>query len=291
LEVDLRAEVREAKPSDKEPLMQFISQTWGGHDYIPDIWDEWIKDKNGRVFVVVVDGKQVGMNHIRFLPEKVGWLEGARIRPEFRGRGLASLLGRNSMKFGSLHGTHVFRLTTSSRNTAARRQIGKMGFSEMARFSVHGVVKGRFRSNPSVHVVRARELRATWEFIRSTTEFMLAKGLYWDAFVARTLNTENLAELIKGERVFSSSDSGGLRATAIFGRVSEGSEIWNQLGLLCGESKQCKKLVRHLFRSDVRTEADENFIFLPKGSDLSKVMKEMGMKRYFQMTVFEGRNL
>jgi RimJ/RimL family protein N-acetyltransferase len=290
LKDELRMEVREAEPSDKEPLMHFVSKTWGGHDYIPVIWDKWLKDKSGRVFVLVVNGKQVGMNHIRFLPEKVGWLEGARISPEFRGEGLASLLGRKSMKFGSLHGMHIFRLTTSSTNKAARRQIGKMGFSEIARFNVHRVRSGRFRSNASVRTTKLAELHSTWQFIRSTREFALANGLYWDAFVARTLNMENLRELIEHQRVFYSSDSSGLHAAAIFGRVAEGSEIWNQLGFLCGESKPCGKLVHHIFRSAIRAQADENLIFVPMGAGLTKVMKKMGMKRYYQMAVFERRN-
>jgi RimJ/RimL family protein N-acetyltransferase len=290
LKRELKVEVREAEPSDKEPLMEFVSKTWGGHDYIPVIWDKWLNDKSGRVFVLVVNGKQVGMNHIRFLPEKVGWLEGARISPEYRGKGLASLLGRNSMNFGSLHGTHVFRLTTSSRNKAARKQIGKMGFREIARFSVHRVGNVRFRSNASVRTAKPAELRATWEFIRSSREFALANGLYWDAFVARTLNLANLTELIKRERVFHSGGSRGLRAVAIFGRVAEGSEIWNQMGFMCGVSKECKKLVRHLFRSAMRARVDENFIWAPMGSDLAKVIKEMGMKKSFQMAVFEGQN-
>ena len=150
----MEVKVREARASDKQPLMKFVSRIWGGHDYIPKIWDEWIRDKSGKIFVVVADGMQVGMNRVRLLPEGVGWLEGARIHPEFRGKGLASLLGKNSMKFGSARGTHIFRLTSGSRNRAAHKQIAKMGFAEIARFNVHEVKNSRFRRNASVHTVK-----------------------------------------------------------------------------------------------------------------------------------------
>ena len=286
----MKVKVREARAADKAPLMEFVSKTWGGHDYIPDIWDEWIRDKSGKIFVVVADGRQVGMNRVRLLPEGVGWLEGARIHPQFRGKGLASLLGASSMKFGSARGTHVFRLTSGSRNKAAHRQIAKMGFGEIARFNVHRVKRTGLKPNPSVQGAKLGELNPTWRFIRSSSEFKVGKGLYWDSFVARTLNKENLAELIKDRRVFHSIDNGGSKAVAIFGRVTEGSEVWNQMGFLSGASAYCRKLVSHLFTGAIAKQADENFIFLPRGSNLPKIMNQLGIKKSFQMVVFEGRS-
>src|SRR5256712_13207617 len=88
------------------------------------------------MFVFQVDGKQVGMNRVRLLKDGTGWLEGVRIHPDFRGKGLASLLGEKSMEYASKLGVSTFRLTSSSRNRAAHRQVAKMGFSEVARFEV-----------------------------------------------------------------------------------------------------------------------------------------------------------
>src|SRR5271157_1929223 len=87
----LQTRIREARPSDKEPLIDFIKDVWGGHDYIPKVWDAWIGDRKARMFVVEVDGRPVGMNRMRFLPDGVAWLEGARIHPDFRRKGLATM--------------------------------------------------------------------------------------------------------------------------------------------------------------------------------------------------------
>ena len=35
----MEAKVRPARAEDKEPLMSFIRQVWGGHDYLPYVWD------------------------------------------------------------------------------------------------------------------------------------------------------------------------------------------------------------------------------------------------------------
>ncbi len=282
--------VRHAKASDKQPLMEFVSKTWGGHDYLPGIWDEWIRDKSGKMFVVLADGRQVGMNRMRFLPEGVGWLEGARIHPKFRGKGLASLLGKSSMNFGAARGTHIFRLTSGTRNAAAQKQIARMGFGEISRFNIYNLKKTAFRQDSSVRRTGIRRLNAIWRFIKSTPEYELGARLYWESFVARNLNKENLARLIEDGRLFETRDKSGLGAVAIFGRVDEGSEVWNQMGFLCGDYELCGRMVRHLFRSAAAKLVDENYLFLPKGSALATVMKRMGIRRDFQMIVFEGRS-
>ncbi len=269
--------------------MKFVSKTWGGHDYIPDVWDDWMKDKSGKIFVAVADGKQVGMNRIRFLPEGIGWLEGARIHPGFRGKGLASLLGKSSMEFGVARGMHTFRLTSSTRNKPARKQVAKMGFREKVRFDVYEVKRAAFRGKTPARRVRSSKLDATWKFVRSAPEFRSAMGIYWDAFVARTLNKETLATLIGDGRVFVYGDTRGSQAAAILGQVAEGSEAWTQLGFLCGEAKQCKRLIRHIFRSGAMKQVGEDLIFIPRKSQLSKVVKEMSKAHHFQMVVYERK--
>jgi len=281
--------VREAKLSDKKPLMDFITKTWGGHDYIPSVWDQWLRDKGGKIFVVEVDGKQVGMNRVRLLRDGTGWLEGVRIHPDFRGKGLASLLGEKSMQYASKLGVSTFRLTSSSRNRAAHRQVAKMGFSEVARFDVFRArSKSRLLRGGGVDRLTPSDLSKALRVIRGSVEYRVGIGVYWDAFVTRALDRRALSELVAKGYVFSARDENGDTAIGVCGPVREGEEVWLQMSFLCGEPALCKKIVSHLFRRS-KPERDENFVFLPKGSRLSKSLKEIGLKKYFQMVVFEGR--
>ncbi len=269
--------------------MKFVSKTRGGHDYIPGIWDDWIRDKKGKIFVAVAGGRQVGMNRIRFLPERIGWLEGARIHPGFRGKGLASLLGKSSMEFGVARGMHTFRLTSGTKNKSARKQVAKMGFREKVRFEVYEVTRATLRGKTPAWKVRSSDLDATWKFFRSAPEFKSGMGVYWDAFVARTLNKENLTTLIGDGRVFVSRNDHGSQAAAILGEVAEGTEAWTQLGFLCGETKQCKKLIRYIFRTGDIKQVGENLVFIPQKSQLSRVVKQMSSGHHFQMVVYERK--
>ena len=281
--------VREARASDRRPLMEFVARTWGGHDYIPSVWDEWLHDKTGTIFVVEVDGKQVGMNRVRFLRDGTGWLEGARIRPDFRGKGLASLLGKKSMEYASKFGITRFRLTSGSRNKAAHSQVSKMGFKEVGRFSVFKAGgRSKLKTQEGVRRVSSKEAERTMNLISKSEEFRLARGVYWDSFVVPSLDRDALADLIKKGYVFSTKDSKGNSAIAICGPVKEGNEVWQQMSFLCGKPALCRRLVSHLLQ-DSGPKKDEKYVFLPKGSRLSKTVREIGMKKEFQMVLFEGR--
>ena len=281
--------VREARAADKEPLMTFVEKIWGGQDYIPSVWDDWLRDRRGKIFVVEVDGKLAGMNHVRFIRNGTGWLEGVRIRPRFRGRGLASLLGRRAMEYASEFGINRFRLTSSTRNKAAYRQVMKMGFSEVTRFEVLSPgPKSKLRPQVGVTRLSTAEAGRTLNLIRGSEEYKDSKGVYWDAFVAQPLNRSALSELLKKRYVYSASDRMGRRAIAICGEVKEGRERWQQISFTCGELGSCQKLVSHLLRGRGR-RVDERFLFLPKGSKLLRSMKEIRLRKRWEMILFEKR--
>jgi GNAT superfamily N-acetyltransferase len=285
----LKIIVREAKAADKEPLMTFVEKIWGGQDYVPGVWDDWLRDARGKIFVVEVEGRLVGMNHLRFLGDGTGWLEGARIRPSFRGRGLASLLGSRSMEYASEFGITRFRLTSSSRNKAAYRHVIKMGFSEVTRFEVLGPEpKSRLRPQVGVTRLSTADAGKTLKLIRGSDEYKASKGVYWDAFVAHPLDRRALSELLTKRCVYSASDRMGKRAIAICGEVKEGKEKWQQISFICGELGPSQRLVSHLLRGGGR-RVDERFLFLPKGSRLLRSMREIGLRKRWEMILFEKR--
>ena len=82
--------IREAQPEDRPFIEEISHLTWGGEDYLARVFDEWVKD--GNFYVLEVDGKVIGTAKLTLLPGKVGWLEGLRVHPDYRGRGYGRLL-------------------------------------------------------------------------------------------------------------------------------------------------------------------------------------------------------
>ena len=85
-------EVRPARPEDREAVLAFCQQTWEWGDYLEYVWDEWLNNPQGKLFVATIDGQPVGVANIRMLNKTEAWFEGMRIDPTFRQQGIASAL-------------------------------------------------------------------------------------------------------------------------------------------------------------------------------------------------------
>jgi GNAT superfamily N-acetyltransferase len=86
-------EVRPAREEDKAAVLAFCEQTWEHQeDYIYRVWDKWLADERGRIFVAVVDGLPVAMQRVVLMSDDEAWWEGLRVDPNYRGRGLVSVL-------------------------------------------------------------------------------------------------------------------------------------------------------------------------------------------------------
>ena len=275
--------MRPARPSDKEPLMSFIRYVWGGHDYIPQVWDEWLSDPRGRMFVVEADGKVVGMNRLRFLEDGSAWFEGARVHPDYRGRGLASMLGENSMRVATDKGITVFRLTSGSTNKTAHRQIARIRFKETARFSVYEPGKGmRLSPRPGAERVGLKETQGALRLVRATKEFALGGGVHWHDFTAAALTPGVVSMLVAEGAIWRSGD-----AVAVVREGGGGEGRWEEISFLGGPVDDASRLVEALVGRDKR--AKERWVFVPQRSPLIGMLRRKGFTRNFAMILFERR--
>jgi GNAT superfamily N-acetyltransferase len=279
----LSIEVREARPSDREPLMSFIKNVWGGHDYIPRVWDQWLKEKDSKMFVVLVDGRPVGMSRVCFLEDGSAWFEGARVHPEFRGRGLATALGERMMRVSREKGVKVFRLTSSSRNKRAHRQIRRMGFEETSRLSVYAPVEGMAPGHTG-GVRRAGEdqIAEVMSVIRSSREFAIGSGVLWDEFTAEALDQKIVANALAIGHVYRTQN-----ALAVAKTVKAGNEVWKQVCFLTGKGEEAVRIVRHFFLQGEK--ADWCIAYVPQGSRLIGALRRAGLKRDISLTLFQRK--
>jgi len=279
----LDVKVRPARAADKAPLMSFIKDVWEGHDYIPLVWDRWLHDRRGRMFVVEADGIPVGMNRVRFLEDGSAWFEGARVHPALRGRGLASMLGENSMRYAEARGVKVFRLTSGSHNRAAHRQISRISFSEAARFSVYEPPKGK-KPEPTGSAIRMAppELLTVMGLLRSAKEFQLGGGVFWHDFTAVSLTKKVVSALLAEGATWRAGD-----AVAVTRTGSEGEGDWEEICYLGGPVHDSMRLVRALVGRD--RDASERYVFVPQGSPIISALREEGYTRNFSMVLFERK--
>jgi len=130
----LQIHVREACDADREAVFEFCRHTWSWGDYIPHVWDKWLREENGKVFVATVDGVPVGIQHITIDKPNEAWLSGSRTAPNYRRMGVATAITMKCLEYAKSMGVKVARLVTESDNKAAIAAVQKMGFKPVAEF-------------------------------------------------------------------------------------------------------------------------------------------------------------
>jgi ribosomal protein S18 acetylase RimI-like enzyme len=272
----VKIRVRQARKDDKDDVMSFVSKTWGGSDYIPKVWDKWIKDRNGRIHVIELEGKIVGMNRISFLPDGYCWLQGARIHPEYRGKGLATILGLYVIKWAEGLGFKKFRLSCSVRNYPAIAQVSKMGFKEMKRISVYSF-KGRPGSR-CVELKKEINVKELIPRIERSREFKLSGGVFWCDYVAVSINRDTVEDFIREGKALSYGS-----ALCLLKDSTEEFENTVQVCFITGEDED----LEHLCDNVLSMNEENKIFYVPRGSRVISTLKKKGLTREGCFILFE----
>jgi len=126
-----RLEVRNATEADKREILSLCRRSVR-RDYVPMFLDEFIKDRG--LFVAFDQERAVGMiNYTRCLGGD-GWLGQARTDPDFRRRGVSTVIIRACLRHAAAQGAKHVRLWSLRTNRPAQITVRSNGFREVAVF-------------------------------------------------------------------------------------------------------------------------------------------------------------
>ncbi len=200
-------EIRHARPEDREAVLAFCVQTWEWGDYIEHVWDEWLHDPRGKLFVATIDGQPVGVANIRMLNKTEAWLEGMRVDPAFRQQGIASALWDAQLAEAIRRGATIARLITESTNAAAIRLLER-GF--MRRVGAFTLFRALPVTAPSKRqygletpaLANVTDLDDIINYLNASNIFPAVGGLYYQGFTAYSITSELLAEKVAAEQMY-----------------------------------------------------------------------------------------
>jgi GNAT superfamily N-acetyltransferase len=129
--------IRRARRSDKRDVLAVVRTIWGGHDRIPDVFDTWVKHRTGPFFVAESAGRVVGMGKLTVVSRTEAWLEGGRVAPRWRRKGIATALIAHRIEYARRRGFRLLRFSTASDNTPIHRAARTFGFARVATLSRH----------------------------------------------------------------------------------------------------------------------------------------------------------
>jgi N-acetylglutamate synthase-like GNAT family acetyltransferase len=173
--------IREARPEDKPFIEEMARLTWDSADYLARVFDEWLKE--GGFYVLEVDGKVIGTAKLTLLPGKVGWLEGLRVHPDYRGRGYGRKLHDFMLRLGEkLAGEgkiEALEFSTYFLNRESITMAERAGFRVKAKFFVFGAKTKDFRPEepipvePQMSDLTLGVIPVGWRFVRRSEEALM----------------------------------------------------------------------------------------------------------------------
>ena len=127
---------RPALERDLPDIREFCKTIWHGHDYVPDVMEDWLRDPQGVFAVAEYEGHAIACSKITLLVSGQWWLEGFRVHPQYQGLKVGSLMHRYVDQWWLSYGGGVLRLMTNSKNKSVHHLCEETGFTKL--FEVRG---------------------------------------------------------------------------------------------------------------------------------------------------------
>jgi N-acetylglutamate synthase-like GNAT family acetyltransferase len=145
-------QIRPLKASDKEDILEIALHTWEGHDYLPYFFKRWLNDPDSYTAAIEHGGHVIALANLRVIENgKTGWMEGLRVHPEHRGKGLASILTKHVVKTAKELSVQRIRYTTAIDNETSLHLGKTIGMEKKFELSVD------FFANPETITWRSKE--------------------------------------------------------------------------------------------------------------------------------------
>lgn len=207
VKVKLQVNVRQARESDRDAVFEFCRHTYSWGDYIPHVWDKWLNEPNGRVFVATLDNDvPIGIQHITIDKPGEAWLSGARTAPQYRRMGVASAITMKCLEYAKSKGVKVVRLVTESNNIAAIAAVQKMGFKPVAEFLEMELKNPPLAKSNTSCWANMSQLDNVWNYLQTSNVYSLAAGLYTVLYHWYSLDKPDLRRFIaEGKAIVHSS--------------------------------------------------------------------------------------
>jgi GNAT superfamily N-acetyltransferase len=202
--------IRRTRPSDKRTVLAFCKRTFGRWgDYLPEVWDEWVKDRKGIFFVAVLGKRPVGVGKITLQRPGEIWLEGLRVDPKFRGHKIGRVIQDWSWKWALGKRPRFIRYATGSYNKISQHLGKSMGMRLIAGFDEYSAVPRKIKETALVRSGTS-ELDVLLRLFKRDRDAANWKGLFLKGWSAWEFDREALAGMIAGRQVYSYYDEKGL---------------------------------------------------------------------------------
>lgn len=265
--------IRSARPGDRPAMERICAHTWEWGDYIPDVWDQWFADEQGLPIVGELGGRAVALSRIRFQAADQIWLEGMRVDPEYRRRGIGRQFLDHSIAFARERGARVVRLSTSYHNAPVHTLTAQAG---MERVGAHQLwIADPLPTRPDPAFLSAEHADQVRAFLSDSPVLAYAHGMYSVDWAWQDLSPARIDQFLEaGQFAARLAPDGRLDALVVLHSLPEDSELW--IGYIDGEAAAITELATAVRGHADRLGAEKVQVMVPDLGWLRDTLSEAG---------------
>jgi GNAT superfamily N-acetyltransferase len=130
---------RDLTKKDIPAILDISKDIWEGDDYIPDVIERWLNDKDNLAYGGFLEEEMkelIGLGRVKMFPNGVAWLEGGRVKITHQKQGIGRDLMKYAIDYSIQVGAKIAQYDTSSRNFGSKSLAKFHGFKEKKRMEV-----------------------------------------------------------------------------------------------------------------------------------------------------------
>jgi GNAT superfamily N-acetyltransferase len=239
-------EIRLAQTEDKEAVLAFCQHTWEDRkDYIDQVWDKWLADEKGKIFVAVIDNQPVAMIRVVLMSEREAWWEGLRVDPRYRKRGLVKLLEASVERYLVAANINISRSAVLASNEIMNGIMIRRGRQKVGRYFWY--VADSINSSPSqLKKLEISDFDSIWNLITTSPHFDREVCLYISRSAKwQELTAQNLTQRLVSGQAWGLKQDNHCQSMAIQSYL-EGSNNSLWIGYATGDNNSFSTLLNEL---------------------------------------------
>lgn len=185
--------LRPIRPADRERVIEMTRDVWDGHDYIPDVFDDWVADAGSSFQAAELEGVVVGLQRVRPFAPGLVWYEGLRVASTHRRMGIARAMLSSAVEEAREQGFREMRLAT--RDRAPADLFESAGFHLVV--GVRRWHGKRVEGGEPARMPDPAEARRLWPFVSASPGLDLYGGVIPDLNGSRDIDADELERLAK----------------------------------------------------------------------------------------------
>jgi GNAT superfamily N-acetyltransferase len=262
--------IRPARSEDRDAVFAFCQQTWEWGDYIERIWDEWLDDPQGQLFVatsVNSHEQPIGIMHLHMVSENDAWAQGLRVDPNYRRQGIARALHETVTIEAMRRGASYLRLTIETDNLPSINLVEQLHMRPIGSYRLYTAPplpaqKALPRQRPQLATIE--ELDEIIEYLNTSSIFPLVGGVYYAKWRAQPITAEWLEERIQAQQVYMLRRWEQIDGLAIAEMRQENGEQTLSVGYIDGTTIEAISFIAYDLRRRLHEmELDRVHIYAP----------------------------